>query len=214
MKDRNQEDLINKLVEELPPKTKIFNLTKAVTIWIFVTLVFSGLAFYLLNLGPKVSHVMSSPFMVVESFFTLLLGILAATGAFILAVPSGRIDRKFKVMALVPTVLWMITLFLRWYFEFDFDVSKLAIGSSACAYKITGLALIPSAVLFFFARQASPLKPYTTGLLALVSGYGISAFFMGAACSTMSPFHHLIYHFLPVIGVAALGLLLGKKILS
>ncbi|MDB2447439.1 DUF1109 domain-containing protein [bacterium] len=208
----NTEELIKNLTDDLPASTKVISIGKFATIWSSITLVFLGIALYWFGVGSNLETILSSPPMMLEAALSLVLGVLAAAGAFILSVPSKHVGKDLKYMAIFPIVLWFSVLAFRWSM-FETSAPNL-LGPMHCFWTVIGLAIIPGLTIFYFIRKASPLKPGVTGFLALTASFGLSAFVMRLACPIQDPFHQSVMHFLPVLLIGGIGVLLGKKLLK
>lgn len=208
----NTENLIKSLTNELPSTTKVVKSGKLFLIWASITFVFIGIAMYWLVVASNLDIILESPAMILEAFFTLLLGVLAAAGAFILSVPGKRASLDLKYMAVFPMILWSATVFVRWSI-LDTAQSNI-LGPAHCLWAIVGLSIIPSTGMFYLLKRAAPLNNAVTGFLALTSCLALAAFVMRLGCTLHTPMHQFFVHFLPVFVIGGLGIYLGKKLLS
>ena len=79
-------------------------------------------------------------------------------------------------------------------------------------HRFTGIAASSLDVLHD-ARFAST-HPYSAGSVALLAAFGIGALSLRLAEPTDSIMHVMLWHYLPMLSVAILGLWLGKLVLK
>jgi len=82
-----------------------------------------------------------------------------------------------------------------------------------CLSDIILTSLPTSAVLFFLIRKAAPLKRDKVGFLVLLSGAAYAALGVHFTCIDDSPLHIVMWHLLPVVIVAVIGIFLGRRVL-
>jgi hypothetical protein len=153
---------------------------------------------------------LNSIFFIFESLVLLAVGILASASALTLSIP-GRESRKTFLLPLVTLAIWVG---LTGYSFLKYGQSPLLFKFGfACLSDIVLASLPPSALLFFLIRRAAPLKRDKVGFLILLSGAAYAALGVQLTCIDDSPVHVLLWHLLPVVVVAGLGIFVGKRVL-
>lgn len=82
-----------------------------------------------------------------------------------------------------------------------------------CGIFIAGSSAVASACMFFVVRGAAPTRLSWAGLWSAASMSCVGAFFMHLVCPHDNPLHLLVWHFLPIAVLMAVGAVLGSKVL-
>lgn len=126
----------------------------------------------------------------------------------------GRDPRMLRVVvAGAPAALvWMLACIALWPEADDADAPRIA--HVACFVYSLFIAAGPFAAMAWIRRGSDPVKPRLT-LAAYGAAAGLLAgVLMDVHCAYANVEHVLLGHVLPVAGFAALGFLLGNKILG
>ena len=126
----------------------------------------------------------------------------------------GRDARTLRVVvAGAPAALvWMLECIAMWPDAGDADAPRLA--HIACFVYSMFIAAGPFAAMAWIRRGSDPVKPRLT-LAAYGAAAGLLAgVLMDVHCAYANVEHVLLGHVLPVAGFAALGFLLGERILG
>lgn len=126
----------------------------------------------------------------------------------------GRDARTLRVVvAGAPAALvWMLACIAMWPEAGDADAPRLA--HIACFVYSLFIAAGPFGAMAWIRRGSDPVKPRLT-LAAYGAAAGLLAgVLMDVHCAYANVEHVLLGHVLPVAGFAALGFLLGEKILG
>jgi len=86
-------------------------------------------------------------------------------------------------------------------------------NSMLCMTFIPLIGLGPLAILLVALRHAAPTRPMLSGAVAGILAGGIAATFYAAHCADDSPLFVATWYTLAVLGLAALGALVGKFVL-
>jgi hypothetical protein len=173
--------------------------------YIIVALAFSGLR-------PDLMLQFHQPWFVIE--IVLLAGIFVSTAlsAAILAFPDLHQQRR---AAFAP--VWIFTLFalaLVFALLADNPPSPLPVHSFECTLSIFMFSLLPTAGIFYTMRQFASTHLHLSGIVAVLFAFSTGALWLRLHEQTNSVIHLIEWHYLPMIGVAALGWWLGKKLLK
>jgi hypothetical protein len=203
-------DLIEKLSGELKP---VRPLPRAGLRALILSLWAVALSFGILrythdpraDLGDAVYH---KEYML-DGITILAAGILASYAAFVLAVPDTRIRTPVRVCLGLASALWL-ELILRELL----GTKGMPDPAPSC---FIGLSMGMSAPfvlgMFMLMRSAAVWRGWAGYALVLSVG-SFSALAMRFICPNDSAGHLLVWHFLPVIGFALLGVLVGKILLN
>src|SRR5690606_34401839 len=83
-----------------------------------------------------------------------------------------------------------------------------------CVYKTASVAALPGAALFLMVRQAAPLRAGWAGLLAMLATTAVGVLGANVICPNDRPLHMLVWHVLPLMLFAAIGVGLGVWLLK
>lgn len=196
------DDLIHKLVAEHQPRPRLVSPEKRVWVLGCAGVVFAGL---ILVLTGRRTDAMPSELLLYFSGEMLILGsLLIASLYFVLlsVVPGERTDHARS---------WSVTFALIW---FSYLVLGTALGTTpnmpleglSCLVIIGAGAVLPLLLLTVEARKGLALKPEVTGLGIALCSAVIAVLGLQAHCEWESALHHIVFHFVPVMLIALMGL--------
>ncbi|RFC67926.1 MULTISPECIES: NrsF family protein [Mesorhizobium] len=143
---------------------------------------------------------------------TIALVVSAAPLLFLLARPGQRWTAS--TLLVVPVIIALgVGMEL---FTLPADALKSAwIGKTAmfCMVLIPLIGLAPLAIFLAALRYAAPTRPVLSGAVAGLLAGGIAATFYAAHCTDDSPLFVATWYTLGVLGLAAIGALVGKFVL-
>jgi hypothetical protein len=82
-----------------------------------------------------------------------------------------------------------------------------------CALRTLAIGLAPAALLVMMLRRASPLQPRQAASFAVLAGAALGVVGTQFVCPDDSAAHHIVWHAVPVLMFAALGLALPRPLL-
>jgi hypothetical protein len=173
--------------------------------YIIVTLIISGTR-------PDLLLQFHKPWFVAE--VVLLVGILVTTAlsAAILVFPDLHQQRRTAFAPVWMFALFALVLFFSWLA--DDPPAPLPMHSFKCTLSIFIFSLLPSAGIFYAMRQFASTHLRLAGIVAVLFAFSTGALGLRLHEMTDSITHLIEWHYLPMIAVAALGWLLGKKLLK
>jgi hypothetical protein len=84
-------------------------------------------------------------------------------------------------------------------------------GHMACALQISLMALVPAVILLREARAGASVEPGRTGVLVIMAAASAGAVGAALICPIDQSAHQLLWHFLPVVSLAACGPAAGHR---
>ncbi len=146
-------------------------------------------------------------------FGAMLLFVLwTAKWVFELSIPGS--EDKYEIPYLmIPLGLWLISMGVNtlnagighdsqyMFYHGCFNFSLLA-------------AMGPTALLYWFGVKAAPMKRKEVSALCMIVGVGIGSLVSQATCPLVESAHLMVSHYLPVIILASLGYVFGKKVFN
>ncbi len=189
---------------------------RSVLIWVVVS--FGFVLFLSLTTSPprpNLVHALARP-EVAFSLFTLFVAMTAfGTVALTEAIPGrGRATaaRRTAVISLSSAVatLCLATLHSLGHESAAFGTDPVG---SECSVTVFALTLVPAIALFYRLRRLAPAHPLQMGALAALGSAVFGAGAVWIYCPVANPLHDLVWHFLPMVAITAVGGLLGRKML-
>lgn len=158
-----------------------------------------------LGTRPDLGERLREGWFLLENGALLLVFLGAARSAFQLSVPGAARGRVARLVPALGLASWALLLAVR----------HLASGEAGpdwglgCVWRVIGLAAIPALAAWLMLRRAAPLRTGCTGWYTLLAAGAVAIVGTRALCANDAPLHMLVWHLLPVLLIAALGLVGG-----
>lgn len=214
----SHDDLIKELKGSLTPVRRMPAVAVRVVQWLGVVLLCLVASHYVTRATLSVPMLRSHPEFWIEVMSMLLLGISAAASALILSVPGQSIRPALRVMAWGSAGVWAALLLWGLYRSCQVGSFAQVWGASSafgvhCASTLWSLSVLPAVVLLVMVRRAAPLRFGWAGWWACIAAASFSAVALQFMCPMRNPLHILIWHYLPTLLLAGLGVYLGRWLL-
>lgn len=135
-------------------------------------------------------------------------GVLAAHAAFKLSVPDTRIRNPVRVVLGLASFIWVLLI------AGQIGAEPPEAGYRNCLTDFSLLFVIPFAAGIFMATRAAPVWHGWAGYALALSVGSFAALGMRFACPNEQPAHLLVWHYLPVLAFAIVGVGLGQILLK
>lgn len=145
---------------------------------------------------------------VCQTLGILAAGLLAAYAAFRLSVPDTRIRNPVRVILGMASFIWVLLI------AGQIGAEPPQAGYRNCLTDFSLLFIIPFAAGIFMATRAAPVWYGWAGYALALSVGSFSALGMRFACPNEQPAHLLVWHYLPVLAFAIIGIALGQILLK
>jgi hypothetical protein len=157
---------------------------------------------------------MRNPFFDTKFLVTLALAIPAIVISVHLSRPEASLGRWIWLLLLSPFILVAAALIeMTMPQRPPMMVRIIGKNSSLCSLAITVLSLPILAGTLFALRQGAPSRPALAGALAGLMSVGLGATLYAAHCTDDSPLFVMTWYTLAAAFVAALGALIGSRVL-
>ncbi|MBI3553603.1 MAG: DUF1109 domain-containing protein [Elusimicrobia bacterium] len=209
------DDLIKRLSDELEPVRRLDSPSRRALKALAAALLCVGSGVAIAGPRPDLTACATRPAFLTEILLILFAAVSAAVSAFILSVPGLEKGRWTRWLPALPVAAWGALLLLRLKKDFaplDLDTLSAAPGLH-CARALLIFCFLPGLVMFAMLRRAAPLKLGWSGSLAALSAVGLAAAGLQFCCLSSDPAHLLCWHFTPMLGLVAVGALLGQWLL-
>jgi hypothetical protein len=199
------DDLIKNLTRDLKPVTPLAPDWQRAVIFasIGLTLTF-GTAVLLGLRDDLVAHLQRMEFLA-EIAAMLLAGFLSAGAAVKLAVPDTRLRLPVKLPLALAHLAWFWLLAKT---AFNLPISDDS-GHGACAIDLTLMMILPLAAATGGIMRGAPVFRGLAGYAMSLSMVSFAAAAMRLLCPNDEAGHLLFWHFLPAVGIAVLGIVIG-----
>lgn len=200
------DDLIKQLTDDLKPVTPMAPAWQRAVIFAALGLSLTfGLA-VLIGLRADLGAQMHNSHFIAEITTLLSAGILSALTAARLAVPDTRVRLPVKLPFAIAHLLWV------WLLGKTIAVMDMAQqdhGHGACTLDLALMVILPLAAATGGMMRGAPVFRGMAGYAMSVSMVSFAAAAMRLLCPNDETGHLLFWHFLPAVGIAALGMILG-----
>ncbi|MBT5954602.1 DUF1109 family protein [bacterium] len=208
--------LIHSLSKNLKPVRRLMSPIKRAIIWFVISILCVSIGVYWSGILQKFTPESANTFFILESIAILCFTFSASCLAFLLSVP-GRFKSNMIWYTLVPLISWIILLIIQsgaFFSIFSVDLLSSTPGGM-CPRDLATLCVVPALIIFSMIRLASPQKKSLIGYIGLLSSFGLAAFGLQFTCGALSsPLHVLMFHVSPAVGLALLGIFLGKILIK
>ena len=144
----------------------------------------------------------------------LLLVAIAATASYsaaLLAAPDLHQKRQIAFAPLMPLAGFGLLMWHAW--QLDTPPAPLPAHHMECLRCIFFLSIAPAAWILMQMRCQASVHPAIAGAVAVLASGSLGCLALRLAEPTDSVLHLLEWHYLPMIGFCALGLLIGNRLL-
>jgi hypothetical protein len=206
------DELINALVADtaVPPSP----ITRMVWSAGLAALITGTVFFAWLPLRGDLVSALSDPRFLFKWAFTLSLFGSALAVATLLMRPEQPQKTPLMLLAAAPAVLLVGIILELFALPAEQWLSAMVgLNSHGCIVTIPILALAPLLVLIMAIRQGAPTRPTFAGAVAGLAATGIAASYYAMYCRDDSPLFLAVWYILSAILVAAMGALIGSRLL-
>lgn len=174
------------------------------------------LVFYILLMllvfGTRVDiyeKLLSLPF-VTEILTLLFVAISSSISAIFLSFPDMCQKRSLVVMPVFFILLLMVAMTFQ-YLQGE-NIDSTPVSGFECLFCIAAFSTVPAVLLFSMIRSNATTHCCISGMIAFISAAATGALILRLSESVDSISHIVMWHYVPFIGFAVIGMLLGKKL--
>ena len=207
-------DLIDSLAAELRPRKKAPSLLGYLLRWSVGVVLITVLALSILTLRPDLNLRIVEARFWIETIALFTASAVSAAVVYLSSIPARLSPRNRRLgwLALAMVVAILLLRFQNEAFFVDFS-SEITIYRGGCGLFILTVGIVASGILFALIRKHASTRPGFTGVWAAVSAGCFGSFLMQFVCQYENAAHLFIWHFLPLVILAILGLQTGRKFL-
>lgn len=199
------DDLIKKLTGDLKPVTPIAPPWQRAVIFATLGLTLTFSSAVLIGMREDLGSSLQRSTFLLEIGVLLMAGILSAVAAVRLAVPDTRLRLPVKLPLALAHLGWF-WLLAKTVAGFDMAHDH---GNGQCAIDLTLMMILPLAAATGGIMRGAPVFRGMAGYAMSLSMVSFAAAAMRLLCPNDEAGHLLLWHFLPAVGLAALGIAIG-----
>lgn len=203
------DDLIKNLASDAEPVKPIKPL-RDFTLWLSVTIGLTLLLSCSLGLRSDLFSKLSSTLFLLEIFFALSTGVLAALAANWLSVPDIRQQKWVVALPFIP----LFGLCAVATYDFSLAPSFDIVRSAYAVVDMLTVAIVPAVILFTMLRKAATTHRWAASIMAImaVSSFGYVA--SRLVCRVDEPGQIFTCHLTPMFIIGVIGALFGVRLLK
>lgn len=207
--DTNQ--LIAQLSSEAPTKKPMANPMRRAAKWLFGLTVYGALLFGLIDLRTDITQKLESVPFLLELGLLLSIILTSTLSAATLSFPDHY---QKPALAKLPGVFFILFIALMVYQWLAAPaIPPMAMAECMCTLFITIYAFLPAVWLFFMMRDATSTQPAMAGTVVVLSAFSFGALMLRLSEPNDSIMHFIVFHYLPMLAAAMVGVVLGRKLL-
>lgn len=178
---------------------------------IFLALYYAGLLFAFGGISGF--QMLLTPGFILEFLGLLLLLLIAGFAAFCMSIPGSRLNR-WAYGLLIPLYLWFGYHGLGYIRDIRADSSSMLDTHLFCGKFILFSSIVPAVLLGIMIRKGFAVRYRFVGFLVGLVPAVFAAFYLHSQCKLYAHNHVMLWHVLPVVLIAFLGMFLGKILLK
>lgn len=181
-----------------------------------VLLVYGSLAQWGLGLRDDLSVQLTRPFFVLELLLLSILLVSSAIASVLAMYPDAYQKRILIKLPYIFAGLIVGLIFVQLFTPQDPRMVMPDKDSHTveCALFIAMASALPAMLIFTLLRKGATLTPLQAGTLAVITASSIGALTLRLAEAEDDILHLLTWHYIPSIGFAMVGALLGRWLLK
>jgi hypothetical protein len=209
----HSDDLIKQLAVGVTPVKKGLSPFALAFNWLAIMCVYSLVVMLIMGGRADLYTQMKSPLFISE--ILSLAGLVASStlSAALLSYPDLYQKRKLLSLPYFFAALFLTVLVVAWLAD-NPPAPPPEEEGWICLLSISLIALFPSAGIFYAVRRMATTHATHAGCCAVLAAFGIGALLLRLEEQTDSISHIVLWHYLPMLAVAYIGMQLGKLLLK
>lgn len=205
----NLEELIDDLARDAGPLKPAPHPALVSLGWMAAAMAYLALSLWISGVRPDLAQKFQEPWFVAEMAVLALIFIATSLSAAVLGFPDLHQMRKAALAPAGFFALFVAVLFFAW--RADTPPAPLPVHSIECTLSIALLALLPAVGTFFSLRKLASTHNRWAGCVALLFSFSVGALWLRLQEANDSISHVVLWHYLPMLGIAVIGWWLGRR---
>ena len=199
--------MIDTLVDDLVERKPVTLLPLKALGWYGFALTCVLPALFILGLGHEVDYYLSGLGALFQGVCLLISGYTVTLMAFRLSIPGLDIGWGLKGAAALSGFGFIAPTLLFHDLPTPFALFAQDSGPIDCMFMIVSLSIAPAFIFAFWVRHQAPINLKRTGYFLMLGAFSIAGLMVHLACPNTVELHYFVWHILPALGLALLGLL-------
>lgn len=205
-------ELIDNLAQKMDPVSPAPSPAKLVGKWSRLAIMYIAGAIWVLGIRLDFISKLHSVLFDAELFTLAAITGSCMLASAVLAFPDMYQRKK---LVLLPFILFAaFALLMGVSFYADNPPAPVPHHDKECLLSISWMSLFPAAFILYNIRKLASTHSYLTGCICVLGAFSMGAFILRISENTDSVSHLLEWHYLPMLGVAVIGLFIGKLFLK
>ncbi len=179
--------------------------------WMLWSLLSISFMVYFSKIRPDLPVQMHDVTFIAEIALLAAMMVLSAISAILLSYPDRYQKHWLVWLPLLPVVLFVALLV---YECMTMPLMFSFLGGGECTICICLYSSVPAFVLMRLLRKQATTAPLATGMVALLAASSMACLAIRLVEENSSIGHLIVWHYIPLVALALLGVLLGKKMLK
>ncbi|MBT5855402.1 DUF1109 family protein [bacterium] len=200
------------LCKDIKPVTRPLTHGKMMSLWLSLSFFVLVLGISFLGLRNDLWKQLSNLSFIGELLLLLVLSISASFVAFKSCIPSKRHWGYYSFI--IPLLVWISVYAYKAYqlaTISDLPSTMVTSGMTCSTYSFL-LSLLPLSIGLSLIQTSRCVSPKLTGVTVSFASATIGGLGLILICSAAQPFHMLLWHILPVIGIGCAGVIIGHTL--
>lgn len=206
------EQLIHGLSENLQPVRPAGSPVSVFGRWLLAFAIYIAILLTFEGVRPDFISQLGNHVFLMEIVSLLLIILTCCHAAAVLAFPDQYQKKRVLVLPVSAFVAFFSVMVLA--FLLDNPPAPPPLHKLECLLCITCFSLLPAAGILWNIRQFATTRYYSAGVLAVLAAFSLGALTLRVSEQTDSISHIVQWHYLPMLGFAIIGALLGKILLK
>lgn len=208
----NTDKIIEELSDSLQPVEKISCPYKLFFKGMFLTFLYMAVILAVSGFREDIALKLVSPLFIAEIAMLMVIIISGLLTAFFLSFPDICQKKSILLLPFLSFLIFTAILFFE-YINDNSESAEIKHGIE-CIFYIGMVSFAPALLMFRAIRKHAPTYCCVAGLVTLLTSTAIGALVLRLSEKMDSITHIIAWHYLPLIGFAVIGMVIGKKILK
>jgi len=207
--DKNIDNLINGLCDDLSPVGKLWCPYRLFFMWSAISLAYLSAVLLFIGVRGDISEKLHEPVFLIETLLCLAFSITGALCASWMTIPDMRGKAWFKA---VPITLFLIFLSVQFVKAFTFGFNMPNLKWVTCLNNGFFLQVFPLAFIIFLSFLGKTTQPKSIMFMNVIAVAGVSWIGLRATCPIDDTGYSFLYHYLPITIIGAGLILFARKV--
>ncbi|PIR38818.1 MAG: hypothetical protein COV35_05465 [Alphaproteobacteria bacterium CG11_big_fil_rev_8_21_14_0_20_39_49] len=183
--------------------------------WLLAVTAYFGLLIAFYGFRPDMAEKLTQPVYLLEVIGMAITAIMVAWAASWLALPDTNQKSWVRFLPFIPLAFLMGMLVYGMFTNSELTLAEcLKLGRYDCIVGIVLYSLLPGGLMFYTIQKAAPARCCWAGTMAGLSVASFGYILLRLIGISDDPTQLLVWHFLPVFMIMAIGMMIGKVYLG